>query len=276
MLKPSSYRETLRAAFRERQLANPLYSMRAFARQLQLTPSMLSLVLRGKRGLSHEAALRAVRVLGLQDEEADLFLTGVEATHARSSKARSRARATLREFSEQGRARDLRAETFRLISDWPHLTLLEMMKLRDYQEDAQWMATRIGVTLDQIKDAISRLKKLELIQWNGKRHHPVEDAVFTTEGVPSMALRKYHRQMIDKAALAIAEQSIDERYLNTSVIAVDSRDLPEIKRRIHALHIELMRDFGASTRANRVVALASQLFQVTRPEVESTNPKRQL
>src|SRR5262245_40700147 len=48
---------------------NPGYSLRAFSRALGLSPTVLSLVLSGKRPLSKKAVAKVVEVLGLGPEE---------------------------------------------------------------------------------------------------------------------------------------------------------------------------------------------------------------
>lgn len=56
-------------------LDNPGYSLRAFARDLKISPQLLSNVINGKRGLSADLAVRVAKTLGLSEFEKTVFTT---------------------------------------------------------------------------------------------------------------------------------------------------------------------------------------------------------
>ena len=58
------YRLLLKSELASRTNQNPNYSLRAFARDLDLAPSRLSEVLNGKQGLSTQAAEKIAKTLG--------------------------------------------------------------------------------------------------------------------------------------------------------------------------------------------------------------------
>ena len=64
----------LNEAFSETQLKNPAFSLRAFARKLDLSPSALSEILKGKRRVSKKLAQRVVTNLCLAQSEAQSLL----------------------------------------------------------------------------------------------------------------------------------------------------------------------------------------------------------
>jgi plasmid maintenance system antidote protein VapI len=55
--------------FEQRRERKPSYSLRAFARFIELDPSHLSKVFRGQRGLSQERASAIFRKLGLDSDQ---------------------------------------------------------------------------------------------------------------------------------------------------------------------------------------------------------------
>jgi plasmid maintenance system antidote protein VapI len=71
--------EILTEALRERKLANSSYSLRAFARDLKISPQQLSNVLSGRRGLSVPVAERIAAKLGLSVHEAEIFVESFRA-----------------------------------------------------------------------------------------------------------------------------------------------------------------------------------------------------
>ncbi|AGH94332.1 hypothetical protein A11Q_112 [Pseudobdellovibrio exovorus JSS] len=69
-----SYRGFLKDFFHQKQKANKSYSLRAFARDLGLTPQTLSLTLKNKRRMSLESASRITKKLQMPLCEAAYFL----------------------------------------------------------------------------------------------------------------------------------------------------------------------------------------------------------
>jgi plasmid maintenance system antidote protein VapI len=73
----SYYRQLLRAELSNRQKINARFSLRAFARFLQVDPGFLSRILNGQRKLSYEMACTIVQMLQLQENEKTAFLNSL-------------------------------------------------------------------------------------------------------------------------------------------------------------------------------------------------------
>lgn len=69
--------ETLRAEFTKRKSKNPFYSLRAFARDLHISPASLSLILLGKRTLTVSMARRVLARLPMPTSDQEKFLLSV-------------------------------------------------------------------------------------------------------------------------------------------------------------------------------------------------------
>jgi len=226
------YRETLREELASRCRINPRYSLRAFARDVGLAPSRLSEIFSGKQGLSREAALRVAARLGYTPEEAAVFGDQVESLHARGRMARESARERVeRHLSEREMLR-LRNETFHLISDWYYLAILELLTTEGFESDPVWLAKALGIGVTEVSLALDRLERFGFIDRKGPRWVVVEQKSSAPGGVPSESIRKFHHQMISKAADAVWLQPIDQRELSSVVIAIDSRRLPLARKLI--------------------------------------------
>lgn len=131
------YRSILKAELAKRCGANPRYSQRAFARDLDLSPSRLSEILSRRYGLSRVAAQGIAKRIGLAKEECRRFLDLVESEHARSKVAREAAKDRLNSDSEQSQ---LQMDAFAIVSDWYHFAILELTCLKDFVSDNRWIA----------------------------------------------------------------------------------------------------------------------------------------
>ncbi|RYZ63512.1 MAG: TIGR02147 family protein, partial [Proteobacteria bacterium] len=92
------YRDVLLRHFELKRAKRPSYSLRAYAKDLQLTPSNLSDVLKGRCGISSAVASRIAEALKLGSEESAFFADLVESKHARSRADREAALKRVQQF----------------------------------------------------------------------------------------------------------------------------------------------------------------------------------
>lgn len=78
----------LKNEFIDRQKKNQNYSLRAFSRDLDLSPSFLSDVMNGKKKISIDNALEVSRSLGWSWRESQLFLQTAQFDSAKSKRAK--------------------------------------------------------------------------------------------------------------------------------------------------------------------------------------------
>ena len=86
------YREMIKAEFLKRRQDDPFYSLRSFAKDLEILPSHLSYIMRGQRGLSKENAQRVALRMGLTSVAVQHFRFLVSAQSGRSKTERGFAR----------------------------------------------------------------------------------------------------------------------------------------------------------------------------------------
>lgn len=91
-----SYISLLKQYFELRKKRNPRYSLRRYAKDLELTPMHLSYILRGQRGLSRKKAEAITKVLRLSHSDRKKFLQLVSALSARAFRERNLAQLGLR------------------------------------------------------------------------------------------------------------------------------------------------------------------------------------
>ncbi|MBO9666790.1 MAG: DUF4423 domain-containing protein [Bdellovibrio sp.] len=80
-----NYREFILRELERRQKRNPSYSLRAFARDLEMPSSRLSEILNRKMGLSEARAMALAEKLNLEASEKEFFIDLALSEHARSA-----------------------------------------------------------------------------------------------------------------------------------------------------------------------------------------------
>jgi uncharacterized protein (TIGR02147 family) len=228
------YRHFLKDELEARISKNSGYSLRAFARDLKITPQILSSVMKGKKSISIEVAAIMSDRLGFNPTEASLFIDLVIYAHSKNSTTKKILEFRINEkLAVNSDYKTLNIEAFKAISDWYHYAILELTHTKKFKSNSQWIAARLGISTHEVEQAVHRLKLLELIEENSSGQLTRTDVnVSAIFGVPSAALRKFNRQLLEKAAESLEEQSIEERDITTITMAIDPERLTEAKKMI--------------------------------------------
>lgn len=263
------YREILKKHFAERLEENPRYSLRAFSRDLAISPSRLSEILNGKQGLSGEWAEKISSRLQMNSRDAEDFYQKVLASDARAKGVRKAAIDRLEQASGQDYLA-VQADTFKIIADWYHFALLELTKLKSFRPSSQWIAKKLGISVYEAKLAGDRLARLGLLEkGRGGRWRLTNQTLTTSNGVPSEAIRKFNRQILDKSREAISFQSVEERDISSLTLAVRKKDVPVVIDKIRRFRREINSELEQAVpdgTAEEVYSLAIQFFRLTEKE----------
>lgn len=86
-----TYLTMIHEEYARRRARNELYSIRAFARDLKMSSGSLSQILSAKRFPSVRCARHLIAALGMDDEQAERFLTSLAQRHGQRGLKRMRA-----------------------------------------------------------------------------------------------------------------------------------------------------------------------------------------
>lgn len=258
------YRDILKRELEERCRRNPKYSLRSFARDLEMAPARLSDVLRARYGISPKAAVQIANKLGYGPCEAASFCDLVTSQHGRTPKSQeaARNRVQARGTSYQ----QLTQDAFHVIADWYHYAILELTLLDDFQSDLAWLGARLKISLNIVKPAIERLERLKLLEFKNSHWVATDNFTASTSDVPSAALKKFHQQVLERALTALYTQDVHERDFSSMVMAIDKADLPAAKEEIKAFRRGFDLRFGKAKSKNSIYCLTTQFFRLDEKE----------
>lgn len=265
------YRQILKSELDQRCEQNPRYSLRAFARDLDLSPSRLSEILNHKQGVSRKAAEKIALNLGYKEAEVLYFCDLVSVRHARSvrEKQDSHLRLLKKQVeSTENKTFQLQLDAFRIISDWYHIGILELMNMKSFKHDAKWIARRLGVSPIQIELAIDRLLRVGLLKKHGDGClEPLENDGWIPGGVPSESIRKFHKQVLGKALEALSTQPVAQRYFQTHLLTLNSDEVAEASKEIERFQHRFCERFRREEKKDKVYCISMQLFKIAEEEV---------
>lgn len=259
------YRKYLRSVLEDRMQHNPRYSLRAFARDLELSSSRLSDVLKGHKGLSVDSGTAIANRLGLGLIETRYFCDLITAQHARTPSARIIASTRIQGATAMADYKILKDDEFSVIAQWYHLAILELLKPEAKDLTTDVIAHRLGINKLLVEEAVDRMERLELIERTaqGLLLRSVKGVV-TSDKIPSEAIRSHHQQVLGKAGEALSNQPLTERDFTSMTVAFDRRLVPEVKNLIERFKSDFL-NLVESMQADKqdVYALGIQLFNLT-------------
>ncbi|MDB5037478.1 MAG: hypothetical protein JWQ35_1006 [Bacteriovoracaceae bacterium] len=267
VLEHSNYRSFLKSTLVEKQDKNPAYSMRSFAILLGLTQSALSQVFSGKKNLSLESANRISNKLGLHENEIEYFRTLVQIETTRDIDLKRSLLTRAQALNPKRDLQDLSVELFSVISDWYHLAIKNMLDLDHFEFTPTNIARRLGISKIEVELAIERLIRLEMIEVDSAhkgKYRKVKDHTIVRSAVPNEALRKFHRQMLQKAIESLETQTPREKMIGSETFAISEEVLPKATEIAEEFFKKMAALSCKSKKRTQVYHLSVQFFNLTK------------
>lgn len=256
-----SCRNYLKEVLAERILSNPNYSLRAFSRDLSLSPGFLSSVLSGSRRLSSEMGNKVADNLKLNSKEKEYFIATIALESEKHPLKRERILDEMASLRGKEKLHDLSIDAFKAISDSLHFSILALLDLEGFDPTIDNISKKLGVSGVVIESALERLLRLELIYKNKrgllKKNHDM--VMFKTEQT-NEALRNFYKQTLNRAIQSIDKHDLDQRYMSSRTIAVDPESLDEAKQIARKAMDDISNLFEQGKNKSEVFHVGLQIF----------------
>ena len=243
---------------------NPSYSLRAFARDIELSPSRLSEVISGKHGISRSTARAICRSIGLAQGKVEYWCDVVDANFARCERQRDHAQRRLKKAKSQPDVYEFSGDEFALIADWYHLAALELMKLDAFVPQVTWVASKLKISEETAVEAIDRLERLGMISIDDSGEwHLVRGRSSVGDRLIPDAMRTFHAQILEKATASLVSHPRNERYLQALVSAISEqgfRELTEAMREFQSRVVDIALKYQGK---DRVIGFSMQAFPLS-------------
>ena len=229
--------------------------------------SSLTMVFNGQRLPSREMMESFSIYLGLGPKEREYFYLLVELERRqKKNKDTSMVLEKLDYLNDKKQGHSMDLKTFRSMSDWYFTAIKQLIEMKDFVEDEEWIRKRLRkkVTPGQIRYALQTMSELGITERDDQGVLRVKAKAWrSTNDIPSSAIRKHHAGMLELAVEALEEQSIHERQISGLTLKVKSERLDEAKKHLY----QMMKDFNSKffdEDGEEVVQLNVQLFQLTK------------
>lgn len=266
MFEYQNYVDFLNDELVRRSSVNRAYSLRAYAKSLGLSPGELSEVLRGVRKLTIKSALKISKAMGLTSSETKHLFSLIEQAET-SNYHKEGGVNLLDEKNSSHRQHLINNDQFDVVSEWYHFAILNLVDCKDFEWSFTYIAKKLNIKAFEVKTAIDKMVNVGLIKKivhkDGRFTYKVSNEfVLSNDGIPSKAIKNYHRQILNKAIESLEIQHIKERDITGIGLVLDMKDLPAIKKDIAEFQ-NMMIEKYAKGKKQRVYQLEVALFALS-------------
>ena len=238
--------------FQKRQENNPRYSLRAFARDLNIPNSRLIQILQKKRFVDLPLANKLSDSFSLPSPQKKQFIQIVQKEIEWRKKKKSFG--TLSELS----GKKLEIDQFSLIADPIHYSILALMELDDFVPSISFITSQLQEDERDILEAVERLQRLGFIHHSSLQ---LVDPQFveTPTDIPSQALRQHQKKKMQKTLQEMENVPIDLRDITSITLPLDKNKISEAKLLIKEFR-KKMAELLTCEKKDDVYHLCIQLF----------------
>jgi uncharacterized protein (TIGR02147 family) len=248
------YLQRLKEDLSRRQRKSPSYSLRAFARDLDLHPATLSLMFKGKRSLPFKNSVSVADKLNLGPKERTYFLESLHREKTSLDKIK---------ISDNDDRFMLDESYFAVIAEWEHDAILTLMDCSDFIFSKEEISERLSISSIRTEVVINNLLQCGLLIQNESGFSKAYPSIRTTEDIASTALKLSHKETMDIGKDKLEDVDVMMRDFSSMMIAVDTEKMTEAKTIIREFRQKmsaLLRD-GHKT---DVYQLAIQFYPLTK------------
>jgi uncharacterized protein (TIGR02147 family) len=264
---PQDPRYYLQNELRERLKRRPRYSLRAFARDLEVSASALSSFLNDQTPFSVQRISELAKKIKLPAEHTEHWQDLIEWKFGRSTGLKKKAELKIEARSKASK-KYIDLESFKFIARWEALALLELFGFEKKFSESE-ICRYLNLKKTDLQELTQNLLRLGLISWSQDRWRPVQEDSFVGQDVPSSAVREFHKGILKKATAALEKKDLQRREFRSTVFSLRKEDLPRLKQDLNRFWMEQIGKYAKPTGNDSVYCFSMQLFDLLNGEIQN-------
>lgn len=243
----------LKSEYDVKSRANSAYSIRAFARDLGVSHTLLVLIFKGERAITEKFCRKVLTHAKISPETAEILSLGIKL-----------------ELSDEEKIEKLSLNQAAMMSDWIHYAILSLLSIEGFRWEVQWVAERLGISKAKADLCMKRIEELGIVEETSDGRYIQKSTRIVVDNEQAFdAGKKFNMGMLKKAKESMTNCEFSHRSVTSTTFTLNPKYLPfameEIKRFRRKLSDQL-ETMGAQT---EVYSLCVQLFPLTQmPQVE--------
>jgi uncharacterized protein (TIGR02147 family) len=154
----------------------------------------------------------------------------------------------------------------KVVSEWEYMAFLQLLDTKDFRNDDNWIARRLQLSRDRLREVINNLVDLKFLVINDRKsYRRTVDPIETTEDFPDDAVKQSHRESLHKSLEALEKVPVSKRDFSSITFAIDPDKIPEAKGLIREFQDKLYEFMSTQKNNTEVYKFNCQLFSLTQP-----------
>lgn len=274
LVKPSEfldYREFLENVFVELKRRNTKYTYFDFSEDAGLGHNnLMNAIVRARRPLTLKTARKISSNIGLVGRQRQYFEALVEHSYEKDPAVRDLVFKRLVSIKSSLVANELDRWQLEFFSHWSHAVLLELMNCSDGSVEPEWFQQHIipKISLEEVKNGLELLCRIGYAKRDEcvGRYVSLRKDVATGAEVASVAIARYHQNLLDLAKAAVVDCPHEQRDVNSLVLTLTEDEFEALKADVQLFSQKI---FDAHPQkiaesSSRVVQVSMQIFPLTR------------
>lgn len=245
-----------------RSTKNRSYSLRAFARDLKISPQVLSNMFHKRHKMSIRRAKEISLRLDFSKDEVEYFLALVEMESCRNKVQKDRAARKVTSLLNQMSLQELDERKHNLLTDAANILCLQMMKVDSYDGNPSFIAERTRLSMAQVENRLKKLTRLGVVEQQGISYWPRNADFKVRTRFSSESVQLFHHQVIKRSLDSIKNQKMNERKLHSTVGAIDQKSYQKILQILEAAQKEVLSEMKNTESRKVVYACSLQFFSM--------------
>ncbi len=249
------YNSKMKEILSLKQRDNPHYSLRAFARDLDIHPGTLAKVISGERGLPVKNAEVVMNKLKLTPKERTLFMESLLRRKAKLDDIKIDPHDTRYLVDESN---------YKVISEWEHFIVTDLFDLPKFKRTVEDISFRLNIPLSRAEVVVENLLLSGILAKDeeGKLLN-IHGVVKTSENIKNQALKESHLETLNMGIKKLEEIEVELRDFSSMATAIDLDQLMEAKLIIREFRQKMAILLKDGKNKTDVYQLAIQFYPVT-------------
>lgn len=239
------FRNLLEGELEKRQSVNNRYSLRSYARFLEVDAPTLSKILNAKKNVGERLISRVCKKLGCDPEK-------------------------INNGSDDGLSFELLSDDqSQYLSKWYYYAILEIIELDDFEYEKKWIAKKLEISEKQVKLALERMIRLGVLkEVDGKLIDNTSGKTTNISSELSSTARREHQKEILELAIDALENTPPEiRDQSSMTVSINTDDIPEVKELIKKFRRDISKFLNTANNKNQVYNLGVSFYPVTKERI---------
>lgn len=264
----SDFRPYLKDLVQELKKLRKGFTMRYFAEMAGFgSPSYLKMVMDGERTLTKKSIDKFCDTLEIKGREREYFILLVDFNQSKDPDEKRALYEQLKKLRPRVTFSKLKKDQRRYLENDYYACIREMVLLKDFKEDAKWIAAKClpRISPAEAREALTTLLDLNLLKHDesGKliQSEPVVDTGPNNEMIEAFS---FHEAVLNKARKYLSYLEQEKRNFNALTIPIPSHLEPEINKRMDSFLDEILELINAEgLHYDSVYQMNMQFFPVT-------------